>query len=132
MATIGTHCILELYECPPALLNDHTFVTQTLRDAVEQGLATLLREVSYKFDPQGVTALGLLAESHISIHTWPERQYAAVDVFTCGSSDPEAACRFMVDAFQAGRHDLVTLKRAVHVNHPELANVGAVTAPSPA
>ncbi|HEY9825852.1 MAG TPA: adenosylmethionine decarboxylase, partial [Stenomitos sp.] len=70
-ASVGFHCILELYDCSKALLNDADFVRQSLRDAATQAKATLLNEVLHQFEPQGITALALLSESHISIHTWP-------------------------------------------------------------
>ncbi len=112
MANIGTHCILEMYGCPAELLNDEQFVTQAIREATEYGLATLMGEVSHQFTPQGVTALGLLAESHISIHTWPEYGYAAADVFTCGNrANPQKACNFLLERFQASRHSLTKLVR---------------------
>ena len=112
MGTIGTHVIAELYDCPRDLLDDERFVTQALREAVQRGLACLIKEVSHHFHPQGVTALGLLAESHISIHTWPEYGYAAADVFTCGSrANPEEACRYLVEAFRAKRYRLMKWRR---------------------
>jgi S-adenosylmethionine decarboxylase len=111
-ASVGFHCILELYDCSKTLLNDADFVRQSLRDAATQAKATLLNEVLHQFEPQGITALALLSESHISIHTWPEVGYAALDVFTCGHhTDPEEACKHMVKAFKAERHILKKLKR---------------------
>ncbi|MEM9136495.1 MAG: adenosylmethionine decarboxylase [Cyanobacteria bacterium P01_F01_bin.42] len=108
----GRHCILELYECPGVLLNDQDFVRETLKQAAEVAQSALLGELSHQFEPQGVTALVMLAESHISIHTWPETGYAAVDVFTCGeSTQPEAACRFIAKTLEAGRYELSTLFR---------------------
>jgi S-adenosylmethionine decarboxylase len=82
-----------------------------MKEASRQGMATLLNLISHKFHPQGVTALALLAESHISIHTWPENGYAAVDVFTCGQGDPRRACEFLVKQFQAQNHSLRILPR---------------------
>lgn len=112
MASIGTHCILELYDCPRELLDDHDFVRSALRAAAEHGFATLLDEVSHKFHPQGVTALALIAESHLAIHTWPEYGYAAVDVFTCGHrAKAERACAYLLRAFRARRHSLTRLSR---------------------
>lgn len=112
LETTGCHCMVELYDCPPELLNDEKAVTQALREAVDKGLADLLNLISHKFHPQGVTALGLLSESHISIHTWPEHGYAAADVFTCGDrADAEVACLYLVGALQAGRHSFVKLTR---------------------
>lgn len=110
--TTGTHCLVELYDCPPDLLNDEEAVKQALRDAVRHGFADLLAEVSHRFTPQGITALGLLAESHISIHTWPEHGYAAADVFTCGErANAETACLSLVKALRAGRHAFLKLTR---------------------
>ncbi|MCG8405698.1 MAG: adenosylmethionine decarboxylase [Phycisphaerales bacterium] len=104
--------MVELYDCPSELLNDKKAITQALREAVDVGMADLLGEVSHQFTPQGVTALGLLSESHISIHTWPEHGYAAADVFTCGQrADAEKACLYLVDALQANRHEFIKLIR---------------------
>lgn len=116
MEAEGTHCICELYECPPHLLNDESFIKETLRDAVQAGFATLLREVSYKFDPQGVTALGLISESHIAIHTWPECGYAAADVFTCGErAKAEKACAHLIASLKPRSHYLRRLRRGVEL-----------------
>lgn len=111
MPPLGSHCLLELYGCPPALLDDEQAVLAALREAARRAEATLLGEVSHRFHPHGVTALGLLAESHIAIHTWPEAGYAACDVLTCGErARPELACRHLAEAMQATRH---ALKRVV-------------------
>jgi len=108
----GNHCILELYECPFELLDDEQFIRRTLNRAAEASGSTLLALTSHKFSPQGVTALGLLAESHISIHTWPETGYVAADVFTCGTHcDPLKACRLLVERLRAGRHCRSVMQR---------------------
>jgi len=110
----GLHCIGELYDCPHGLLNDESFIKGALRGAVEQGMATLLHEVSHKFHPQGVTALALIAESHVAIHTWPEVGYAAVDVFTCGDrASAEKACEYLAQALQADRYAIKKLHRGL-------------------
>lgn len=111
-ASVGSHCILELYDCNKTLLNDANFIRRSLREAATQAKATLLNEVLHQFEPQGITALALLSESHISVHTWPEVGYAALDVFTCGHhTDPEEACRYLIEAFQSGRHAMTKLRR---------------------
>lgn len=108
----GTHCILELYDCPYELLNDEQLVRDTLRQAARIASTKLLDLSSHKFDPHGITALGLLAESHIAIHTWPQLGYAAADVFTCGRrSDPQAACEYLAERLQAENYKIKTLKR---------------------
>ena len=68
---VGKHCILELYNCDPAKLDDEAFLRNAITTAAKRAGATLLNLITHRFDPQGVTGLALLAESHISIHTWP-------------------------------------------------------------
>ena len=112
MESIGIHCICELYDCPRELLDDEAFVKNALREAVNKGFASLLHEVSHRFHPQGVTALALIAESHVAIHTWPEFGYVAADAFTCGDqANAEKACEHLVQAFQAGKHSIRTIQR---------------------
>lgn len=106
--------MLELFGCPVEKLDDPIFVRDALRNAAGVSRSSLLKEVSHRFAPQGVTALGLLAESHISIHTWPEHGYAAADIFTCGkTAEPEKACQYLVDVFEARRHSMRKLARGV-------------------
>lgn len=112
MPAIGKHCILELYGCPTALLTDEKFIEALLREASKRGMSTLLKQLTHRFEPHGVTSLALLAESHISIHTWPEYGYAAVDAFTCGeTADPVRACRYIAEQMQAVRSDLRIVER---------------------
>jgi len=114
--SLGSHCILEMYDCPPGLLNDAAFVREAVRRAAQEARSTLLHEVHHAFEPQGVTALALLAESHISVHTWPEKGYAAADVFTCGEhTQPERACEYLKRIFQARRFQLRKLPRGMVV-----------------
>jgi S-adenosylmethionine decarboxylase len=111
-ASVGTHCLLELYDCPAHLLNDLTFIEAALREAARVARSTLLSLTSQAFQPQGVTALALLAESHISIHTWPETGYAAVDVFTCGEhTRPQAACEYLAEQMQSTNNAIAQLLR---------------------
>ena len=116
MAPIGTHYLVELYDCPSHLLNNAIFVKQVVREASKHGLATLLDEISHEFVPHGVTVVGLLAESHIAVHTWPEYRYAAADIFTCGSTtEPVLACDWLARQFQSGRHSLTKLVRGAEL-----------------
>ena len=74
--------------------------------------ATVLNLISNKFEPQGVTAIALLAESHISIHTWPESHYSAVDIFTCGQNMmPELASQYLIESLMAKEHALRAIER---------------------
>lgn len=89
MSQLGHHYIAEMWECPSDILNDRTRLESLARDAAESARVTVLKSQFHQFSPQGVTGLLLLSESHLSVHTWPERGYCAMDFFTCG--DPVAA-----------------------------------------
>ena len=109
---VGKHCILELYDCDKSKLDDEAFLRTTITTAAKRAGATLLNLITHRFEPQGVTGLALLAESHISIHTWPETGYAAVDVFTCGDHTmPESACEHLRTELGARKHALRSFLR---------------------
>ena len=109
------HYLLELYSCDYEKLNDESFLRCTLNNAAKLANAKVLNLVSNKFEPQGVTAIALLAESHLSIHTWPEENYSAVDIFTCGKNmKPDLSCKYLIQALMAGEH----LLRVIHRNPP--------------
>jgi S-adenosylmethionine decarboxylase len=82
----GRHLILDLYDCDPAILDDYDALENFLEVALNMAGANILRIIGEKFQPQGVTLLALLAESHASIHTWPCEGYAAIDLYTCGAA----------------------------------------------
>ena len=86
MTVLGCHVLLELKDCNPVLLNDLTYIRQAMLTAAHDVGATVVGESFHRFSPQGVTGILAIAESHISIHTWPEHGYAAADIFTCGAS----------------------------------------------
>ena len=91
MEPTGRHLILDFWGCDAAALNDAPALEAALVRAAEAADGHILRRVVHAFAPQGVTGLLLLAESHLSIHTWPERGYAAIDFYTCGTADPSRA-----------------------------------------
>ena len=106
------HLLLELYGCDYEKLNDESFLRCSLNRAAKLAKATVLNLISNKFEPQGVTAIALLAESHISIHTWPESHYSAVDIFTCGQNmKPELASQYLIETLKAEEHFLRVIKR---------------------
>ena len=91
MKTIGRHLIAEYYDCQQDLLNSVAFIRDLmLRSACEMG-ASVVGETFHAFSPQGVSGTVVIAESHLSIHTWPENGYVAVDIYTCGGLDPRIA-----------------------------------------
>lgn len=111
----GRHLILDLYGCDPEILDDYLFLEKMLRDACCLSGATLLRITGHKFEPQGVTILALLAESHASIHTWPSQQYAAVDLYTCNPDGVSAqkAADFIKESLQAETVEKQEVERKV-------------------
>ena len=104
MENLGKHCTLELYGANENQLNDLEFIDDVLRKAALSSGATILDSVFHKFSPQGITMLLLLAESHVSIHTWPEKKCAAVDIYTCGDCDPQKAVFYIIEAFNPTTH----------------------------
>ena len=106
------HLLLELYGCDYEKLNDESFLRCSLNRAAKLAKATVLNLISNKFEPQGVTVIALLAESHISIHTWPESSYSAVDIFTCGQNMlPELASQYLIETLKAEEHFLRVIER---------------------
>jgi S-adenosylmethionine decarboxylase len=97
----GTHLIIDLHGAKR--LNDIDHIEATLRRCVDACRATLLHIHLHHFQPSGVSGVVVLAESHISIHTWPEAGYAALDVFMCGSADPDKCVPVLKEAFSAER-----------------------------
>ena len=96
------HILFTLKGCDESLLDDESHIRNVLVKAAQLCKSTLLDISSHKFDPQGVTAVALLAESHISIHTWPENGMAVCDVFTCGEHTvPRAGVTYMYEAMSA-------------------------------
>ncbi|PKB80017.1 MAG: adenosylmethionine decarboxylase [SAR202 cluster bacterium Io17-Chloro-G9] len=85
MNVLGLHLLLELKDCNPSLLDDLNHIRLAMLRAAHDAGAHVIGESFHQFSPQGVTGILSIAESHISIHTWPEYGYAAADIFTCGS-----------------------------------------------
>lgn len=102
MEAKSRHVLAEFYGCPQHLLNDAKFIEQGMcKAALEAGAE--IREVAFhRFSPQGVSGVVIISESHLSVHTWPELGYAAVDVFTCGQKvDPWDACKYLEKILEA-------------------------------
>ena len=106
------HLLLELYGCDFEKLNDESFLRCTINYAAKLANAKVLNLISNKFEPQGVTAIALLSESHLSIHTWPESSYSAVDIFTCGQNmKPNLSCKYLIKTLMAKEHFLRVINR---------------------
>ena len=115
LEALGKHVILELHDCDRKCLSNCEFLRATLLEACRRAGATILGNSFHVFSPyDGVSGVIIIAESHLSIHTWPEYRYAAVDIFACGNSlHPERAVEFMVKELKAGNHSIIELERGI-------------------
>lgn len=112
MQALGQHLLIELYECNKDVLNDEKKVKDVLNEAAVVCGATVLNTSSHKFSPHGVSVIVMIAESHLSIHTWPEYNYAACDIFTCGVTiKPEKAVDYLVKELEVKNFTLHEIKR---------------------
>ena len=110
----GRHLILDLYDCDKQLLDNYYALRELIETALRMSNATILRIIGEKFEPQGVTLLALLSESHCSIHTWPEIGYAAIDLYTCGdTTNSHKAAEFLKYKLKAQKSNEKELIRSI-------------------
>src|SRR5262245_42390603 len=101
---LGRHLIAELHDCDTARLDDEPFLRGLCVAAAREMGARVVGEHGLRYGAQGVTVVVILAESHLTLHTWPERASAALDVFVCGAAaDPDRALRFLARSLGARR-----------------------------
>jgi len=101
---LGSQIVLDLYECQTPYLDDLEWVKTTLVDAARAAGATIVQTVFHKFAPWGISGVVVISESHLAIHIWPEKRYAAIDIFTCGEKvRMDVASESLKRAFQSGR-----------------------------
>ncbi|MCA2976699.1 MAG: adenosylmethionine decarboxylase [Myxococcaceae bacterium] len=110
---LATHVLLELWGVDDALLNDERALEAHLFAAARAARCEVLGSVRHRFEPQGASVVVLVAESHLSVHTWPERRYAAVDLLTCGHTLPDAGVACLVERFAPARHEVRRLDRGL-------------------
>jgi len=108
---MGKHYLLNLYGCSFVLLDDERCLIDLLEHAATASGATVVQTISKKFEPQGCTVLCLLAESHISIHTYPELGNCYVDIFTCGNCDPKIGVDIIIHQLYPKSYDLKYVDR---------------------
>jgi S-adenosylmethionine decarboxylase len=111
---LGKHLLLELKDCDKEMLNDLSFLKSSLLTAATEAGAVVLGESFHQFNPQGVSGVVIIAESHLFIHTWPEYGYAAADIFTCGNSvQPQKAAEILVEKLGSKNHSIMEIQRGV-------------------
>tara|TARA_Y100001970_G_scaffold71073_1_gene90400 strand:- start:3733 stop:4146 length:414 start_codon:yes stop_codon:yes gene_type:complete len=108
----GHHYLIDMWNC--LYLEDENKVKDLLKRAAEEAGASVLQiNIHYFGEGQGVSGVAILAESHISIHTWPERNFAAFDIFMCGNTNPESSLNFLKKKFKPRKIEIKKLKRGI-------------------
>jgi S-adenosylmethionine decarboxylase len=108
----GTHLLIDLWGATN--LGDPDLIDAAMRAAAEEAGATILHSHFHHFSPNGgVSGVVVLAESHMSIHTWPERDFAAVDIFMCGACDPYLSVPLLKAAFKPSQVNLGEQRRGL-------------------
>jgi len=114
MQALGKHLIIELYECDKALLDDTITIEETMVRAAQKSGAHVLGSKFHHFNPIGVSGVVVIAESHLAIHTWPEYDFASIDIYTCGEDvDPWVAYRALVEGFKSQKPTVIEMKRGL-------------------
>jgi S-adenosylmethionine decarboxylase len=117
---LGRQLLAELTYCDQDAMNDADLLEALLRRAAAESGATLLSLHVHRFEPIGLSAVAILAESHLAVHTWPELGYAAVDAFTCGDHvRPEIAVKVIEEGLKAGYATQMELNRRLHKASPK-------------
>lgn len=116
---MGTHLLIEFYNCDRKILDDERAITRLFVEAARKAKATVVEQVFHSFNPHGVSGVVVISESHLAVHTWPEFGYAAVDVFTCGTEiDPWVAQKLISEGLKSGHSTAIEMKRGT-LNLPE-------------
>lgn len=135
MKKLGRHLIAEYADCRQDVLNDAGYLENCMLEAVRKSGATIVRSVFHRYAPQGVSGVVVIAESHMSIHTWPEYGYAAVDFFTCGTTvDPVKAYEYLKEMLGSRDGSVVEVDRGIPserdeiLSHKPVGNIHPITA----
>ncbi len=111
---VGVHLLVELYGCDPSLIADAEVFKEKIEKIAKEAELTVLKSYHHQFHPYGVTSLMLLAESHLFVHTWPEYNYIAADIFTCGDERKAyKALELMIKEFKAKDIKKIEIKRGI-------------------
>ena len=114
MDALGKHLLVELNNCDHKILNDINFIKEVMLAAANASGATILGESFHQFSPQGVSGVLIIAESHLTIHTWPEHGYAGADIFTCGTRvQPEKAAEIIIARMKPKTHSIIQISRGM-------------------
>jgi S-adenosylmethionine decarboxylase len=114
MKALGRQILVEFYDCDADVINDVTMVEDILLTATRAAKASIISHNFHKFSPHGISGTVVIAESHVAIHTWPEYNYAAVDIFTCGETiDPWVIQEYIKEHFISQNVSSMEMKRGM-------------------
>lgn len=114
MKALGNHVIAEFYDCDLLIIQSQSYIEDIMIEAVHISGAEIVKPVFHTFSPHGVSGMVIVAESHFSIHTWPEYGYCAVDIFTCGNTiDNGKALDYLRKELKAKSLSVVEMKRGI-------------------
>lgn len=114
MKALGRHILLELFGCDSRALNDLEGLEEIFVTAARESNATVLKTTFHKFNPHGVSGVVIISESHLAVHTWPEYEYAAIDIFSCGDRmDVEKAIEFLTQKLVSKWANSFEVKRGI-------------------
>ena len=117
MNALGYQLMLDLNDCDKMLLDDLLYIKECMLEAASEIGATVIGETFHQFSPHGVTGVISIAESHLSIHTWPEHGYAAIDIFTCGTEiKPHKAAQKLIRSLNCRDRSVTEMRRGIVTN----------------
>jgi S-adenosylmethionine decarboxylase len=121
LETTSHHFLIELRSVESSLLDNLNEIEQIFLNSLVGSGATYINHYFHKFSPQGVSGVVVIAESHLSIHTWPEDGYAALDVFTCGNKEiGDTVVQNLLKSFQTDNYDIKYVLRGVDYNSSQI------------
>ncbi|MGG0642539.1 adenosylmethionine decarboxylase [Sporosarcina gallistercoris] len=114
LSALGRHVLIEYYGCPSEIIENNKVIEQFMKEAADYSGATIVESVFHHFNPYGVSGAVIIAESHLTIHTWPEYGFASVDVYTCGDSvSPWKAADYLAEKLQAKKVESFEVPRGM-------------------
>jgi|TARA_R100001015_G_C4576993_1_gene134100 S-adenosylmethionine decarboxylase proenzyme len=114
LEALGRQILVEFYDCESSKINDVEYIEESMLSGTKAANATIISHNFHKFSPYGVSGMVVIAESHVAIHTWPEYNYAAVDIFTCGDTiDPWVIQEYLKEAFNSQNVSSMEMKRGL-------------------
>ncbi len=108
---MGNHLLLEVYDIEYNLLNDTIPLLEVIQRGISRAKMTILNIFTHKFEPQGLTIVIALSESHVSCHTWPEKGCIAIDIYTCGEGNPKIVAIELLKYFNSYNYKIRNLNR---------------------